>query len=133
VIGVSHTLTVEAPIERAFAVFTAGFASWWPRSHHIGEPAAVVGVGLAGQPCGGLCRAAGRVRIDGPDRLKAPVAVPRPPGLDGAGLLPGQQARGLLGDLSDAQSICHRRCGHRDSYGRHHHPGAHRPTPHRRG
>lgn len=36
-IGVSHTLTVEAPIERAFAVFTAGFASWWPRSHHIGE------------------------------------------------------------------------------------------------
>jgi uncharacterized protein YndB with AHSA1/START domain len=37
VIGVSHTLTVEAPIERAFAVFTAGFASWWPRSHHLGE------------------------------------------------------------------------------------------------
>jgi hypothetical protein len=37
VIGVGHTLTVEAPIERAFAVFTAGFASWWPRSHHIGE------------------------------------------------------------------------------------------------
>jgi uncharacterized protein YndB with AHSA1/START domain len=37
VIGVSHTLTVEAPIERAFAVFTEGFASWWPRTHHIGE------------------------------------------------------------------------------------------------
>jgi uncharacterized protein YndB with AHSA1/START domain len=37
VIAVSHTLTVEAPIERAFAVFTEGFGRWWPASHHIGE------------------------------------------------------------------------------------------------
>jgi uncharacterized protein YndB with AHSA1/START domain len=37
VIGVSHTLTVEAPIERAFAVFTEGFGRWWPASHHIGK------------------------------------------------------------------------------------------------
>jgi uncharacterized protein YndB with AHSA1/START domain len=28
-------ITVEAPIERAFKVFTAGFDSWWPRAHHV--------------------------------------------------------------------------------------------------
>jgi hypothetical protein len=37
VIKVGHTLTVEAPIERAFAVFTEGFGGWWPASHHLGE------------------------------------------------------------------------------------------------
>ena len=37
-------VTVQAPIERAFTVFTDGFDSWWPRSHHIGtaEMAAAV-------------------------------------------------------------------------------------------
>ncbi|HMC53340.1 MAG TPA: SRPBCC family protein [Acidimicrobiales bacterium] len=29
-------ITVEAPLERAFKVFTEGFDSWWPRGHHIG-------------------------------------------------------------------------------------------------
>ncbi len=28
-------ITVQAPIDRAFSVFTAGFDSWWPRAHHI--------------------------------------------------------------------------------------------------
>jgi uncharacterized protein YndB with AHSA1/START domain len=32
----STSVTVQAPIERAFEVFTAGFDSWWPRTHHIG-------------------------------------------------------------------------------------------------
>jgi uncharacterized protein YndB with AHSA1/START domain len=36
--AVVQTITVEAPIERAFEVFTKGFDSWWPRSHHIGAP-----------------------------------------------------------------------------------------------
>jgi uncharacterized protein YndB with AHSA1/START domain len=36
--GVEHTVTVDAPIAKAFAVFTEGFDSWWPRTHHIGEP-----------------------------------------------------------------------------------------------
>jgi uncharacterized protein YndB with AHSA1/START domain len=30
---------VDAPIERAFSVFTDGIDSWWPRSHTIGEAA----------------------------------------------------------------------------------------------
>jgi uncharacterized protein YndB with AHSA1/START domain len=34
---VRKTITVEAPQQRAFDVFTAGFDSWWPRSHHIGK------------------------------------------------------------------------------------------------
>jgi uncharacterized protein YndB with AHSA1/START domain len=35
--ALSKTITVEAPQQRAFEIFTAGFDSWWPRSHHTGE------------------------------------------------------------------------------------------------
>jgi len=30
-------IVVDAPVERAFRVFTAGFDRWWPREHHILE------------------------------------------------------------------------------------------------
>jgi uncharacterized protein YndB with AHSA1/START domain len=30
-------VTVDAPIERAFAMFTERFDTWWPRGHHLGE------------------------------------------------------------------------------------------------
>ena len=30
------SITLEAPIDRAFKVFTEGFDTWWPRAHHIG-------------------------------------------------------------------------------------------------
>lgn len=33
---VRKSVTVNASVDRAFAVFTADFDSWWPRSHHIG-------------------------------------------------------------------------------------------------
>jgi len=33
---VQKSVTVKADLERAFKVFTAGFDTWWPRSHHIG-------------------------------------------------------------------------------------------------
>ena len=34
--AVRREITVQAPPERAFAVFTERFDSWWPRSHSIG-------------------------------------------------------------------------------------------------
>ena len=33
--AVRRSVTVAAPVERAFAVFTESFASWWPVGHHI--------------------------------------------------------------------------------------------------
>ena len=32
-------LTVEAPLDRAFRVFTANMGAWWPKDHHIGRAA----------------------------------------------------------------------------------------------
>jgi uncharacterized protein YndB with AHSA1/START domain len=34
---VKKTVLVKASPERAFAVFTARFDAWWPKSHHIGK------------------------------------------------------------------------------------------------
>ncbi len=34
---VRKTLNIDAPIERAFAVFTEKMASWWPATHHIAK------------------------------------------------------------------------------------------------
>jgi uncharacterized protein YndB with AHSA1/START domain len=31
-------IAVEVPVEKAFRVFTEGFDTWWPRTHHIGKP-----------------------------------------------------------------------------------------------
>jgi uncharacterized protein YndB with AHSA1/START domain len=31
------TVTLAAPVERAFRVFTDGFGSWWPAEYHIGQ------------------------------------------------------------------------------------------------
>ncbi len=36
---VRKSVTVAAPIEKAFAVFTEGFGSWWPASYSIGNSA----------------------------------------------------------------------------------------------
>ena len=35
-VSVRKSITVNAPQERAFRVFTEQYNSWWPRSHHIG-------------------------------------------------------------------------------------------------
>jgi uncharacterized protein YndB with AHSA1/START domain len=35
--AVTASIVVEAPIERAFSVFTDDIGSWWPASHHILE------------------------------------------------------------------------------------------------
>jgi uncharacterized protein YndB with AHSA1/START domain len=36
-LSVTKSITVNAGRERAFAVFTTKFFTWWPASHHIGE------------------------------------------------------------------------------------------------
>jgi uncharacterized protein YndB with AHSA1/START domain len=35
--SVQTSIVVEAPIDRAFTVFTEGIGSWWPSDHHILE------------------------------------------------------------------------------------------------
>lgn len=34
-VSVRQSVTVDAPIERAFDRFTAGIGSWWPAEHHL--------------------------------------------------------------------------------------------------
>jgi hypothetical protein len=34
---VQKSVTVKAGIDHAFRVFTEGFDTWWPRSHHTGD------------------------------------------------------------------------------------------------
>ena len=35
--SVSITLTIDAPVEHCFKVFTDDFSAWWPAEHHIGK------------------------------------------------------------------------------------------------
>jgi uncharacterized protein YndB with AHSA1/START domain len=35
--SVRKSIVVNAPIAHAFKVFTEGFNTWWPRTHHIGK------------------------------------------------------------------------------------------------
>jgi uncharacterized protein YndB with AHSA1/START domain len=35
--SVRKSIIVKTSVEHAFDVFTAGYDSWWPRSHHIGS------------------------------------------------------------------------------------------------
>ena len=35
--AVRKTVTVRADVAEAFRIFTEGFDTWWPRTHHIGK------------------------------------------------------------------------------------------------
>lgn len=52
---VRKSVTVRTSAEHAFTVFTDGFDTWWPRSHHVGESplAAAVIEGKIGGRCYG--------------------------------------------------------------------------------
>ena len=50
--AIVKALTVPANPDRAFEVFTAGFGSWWPKTHHIGSSPlvdAVIEPGVGGR------------------------------------------------------------------------------------
>lgn len=74
---VQESVLVEAPIDRAFEVFTEGMASWWPESHHIleGELAEMVFEPRAGGHIydratdGTECRWARVLAYDPPNRV----------------------------------------------------------------
>jgi hypothetical protein len=50
---VRKSIAVKASVDHAFRVFTAGFDTWWPRSHHIGKSPMTKGIieGRAGGRC----------------------------------------------------------------------------------
>lgn len=50
---VRRSIVVDTDPERAFNLFTDGFDSWWPRSHHIGKSPMTRGIieGHAGGRC----------------------------------------------------------------------------------
>ena len=74
---VRSSIVVDAPIDRAFAVFTEGIASWWPPDHHIlgAELASMefeprVGGSIVDRGVDGSeCRWARVLAFDPPDRV----------------------------------------------------------------
>jgi uncharacterized protein YndB with AHSA1/START domain len=71
---VRKSITVKAGADRAFRVFTEGFDSWWPRSHHIGKSPMKKAI-IEGR-VGGRCFSE---QIDGTDCDWATVTVWDPP------------------------------------------------------
>jgi uncharacterized protein YndB with AHSA1/START domain len=72
--SVSTSTVVDAPIDRAFTVFTEGMSSWWPSSHHILEAELAE---MEFEP-----RAGGRIvdrGVDGSECAWARVLVYEPP------------------------------------------------------
>jgi len=71
---VRRSVTVKAPVEKAFEVFTSGFDTWWPRSHHIGQSPLQRAVieGRVGGRCYGQCE-------DGTDAPWGTITVWEPP------------------------------------------------------
>ena len=75
--SVSTSITVKAPIERAFATFTEGIGTWWPPDHHIleGELAEMVfepyegGNVIDRNVDGGECRWARVLAYEPPERV----------------------------------------------------------------
>ncbi len=71
---VRKSITVKAPVDKAFDVFTKGFDTWWPRSHHIGQSplAQAVIEGKVGGRCYGRS-------VDGSESLWGTVTAWEPP------------------------------------------------------
>jgi hypothetical protein len=73
-VPVSKSITVKASAEQAFEVFTTGFDTWWPRSHHIGKSPMKKAI-LEGKT-GGRCYSE---QVDGTDCDWGTILVWEPP------------------------------------------------------
>jgi uncharacterized protein YndB with AHSA1/START domain len=73
-VPVSKSITVKASADRAFEVFTAGFDTWWPRTHHIGKSPMKKAI-IEGK-VGGRCYSE---QIDGTDCDWGQILVWEPP------------------------------------------------------
>jgi uncharacterized protein YndB with AHSA1/START domain len=73
-VPVRKTIHVQVSPERAFAVFTEEFDSWWPRTHHIGKSPMKKAI-VEGKP-GGRCYTE---QADGTDCDWGTVLVWEPP------------------------------------------------------
>jgi uncharacterized protein YndB with AHSA1/START domain len=71
---VRKTILVQASPERAFAVFTGDFDTWWPSTHHIGKSPMKKAI-VEGKP-GGRCYTE---QVDGTDCEWGTVLVWEPP------------------------------------------------------
>jgi uncharacterized protein YndB with AHSA1/START domain len=71
---VTKSVTVAAPQEKAFEVFTAGVDRWWPKEHHIGN--APVKQEIMEPRKGGKWRT---LHIDGSETVNGTVLVWEPP------------------------------------------------------
>ena len=71
---VRKTVTVKASAARAFEVFTSGFDSWWPRSHHIGK--SPMSKAIIEEKVGGRCYSE---QIDGTECDWGTILVWEPP------------------------------------------------------
>jgi uncharacterized protein YndB with AHSA1/START domain len=73
-VPVRKTIRVQASPERAFAVFTDDFDSWWPRTHHIGKSPMTKAIIEA--KVGGRCYSQ---QVDGTDCDWGTILVWEPP------------------------------------------------------
>src|SRR5262249_21719337 len=71
---VRKSVTVRTTPEKAFNVFTSGFDTWWPRSHHIGS--SPMKKAIIEAKAGGRCYTE---QVDGTDCPWGQVLVWEPP------------------------------------------------------
>src|SRR4051794_15996633 len=101
---VRREVTVQAPVERAFSVFTEGIATWWPHeeTHNVGPtPADAVMEPFEGGRCyakayDGTETDWGRVMTWDPPEPRRVRVAPEPAVGVRAGSLEGQRGRGAL-------------------------------------
>ena len=66
---IAETLTVALTPDRAFALFTSGFGTWWPADYTYAGAAGLTSISL-GMKSGYHCHEIGLVQVEPPPRLR---------------------------------------------------------------